>query len=107
MMGMAIILAGLGWILSFVRSPQLITKALTRQQVLPIGATWLVGGLILGATFPTNTWDFPVLVVLGVVAIGYAIWAKMRSDRRTKIGHMILHIGLFLLLVLGLYAPFR
>ena len=40
----------------------------------------LFGGVVLGALPPTNTWDFPVYWLLGVLAVGYAEW--LRSDKR-------------------------
>ncbi len=34
----------------------------------------LLGGLIIGALKPTNTWDFYTYLVLGIVVLAYAVW---------------------------------
>jgi YYY domain-containing protein len=34
----------------------------------------LIGGLIIGALKPTNTWDFYTYLILGAVVLTYAIW---------------------------------
>ncbi len=39
-------------------------------------ALWVVGGLALGVTRPTNTWDYYVYLALAAVAIFAAHWAK-------------------------------
>jgi YYY domain-containing protein len=33
-----------------------------------------LGGLIIGALRPTNTWDLPTYLILGALAVGYGIW---------------------------------
>ena len=39
----------------------------------------LVGGLVIGALRPTNTWDYPTYLLLGIVALGIGIWRQLRS----------------------------
>ena len=34
----------------------------------------VIGGLAIGALRPTNTWDFPVYLVFGLIALGYVFW---------------------------------
>lgn len=34
----------------------------------------IVGGLAIGALRPTNTWDFPLYLVFGLLAVGYVYW---------------------------------
>ena len=39
------------------------------------GLTWfLLASLAIGSLRPTNTWDLPVYLALGILAVGYAIW---------------------------------
>ncbi|MEI7845390.1 MAG: DUF2298 domain-containing protein [Chloroflexota bacterium] len=46
--------------------------------------SWLItlafGGLVIGALRPTNTWDFPTYLALGVIVTGYAISRSGYSD---------------------------
>ena len=46
---------------------------------LHFGVTFLVGGLLIGVLRPTNTWDFPVYLVLGMLAVIYAAVANPAS----------------------------
>ena len=34
----------------------------------------LLGGLIIGALKPTNTWDFYTYMILGAVVLAYTVW---------------------------------
>jgi YYY domain-containing protein len=47
---------------------------------LRIGASLLLGGLAIGALRPTNTWDFPTYLAIGLVAVGYAVWQNYQPD---------------------------
>lgn len=47
------------------------------------GILWfLLAGLALGALRPTNTWDLYPYLALGVIAVGYALWANFRSTQK-------------------------
>ncbi len=37
---------------------------------------WALGGLATGVIYPTNTWDYPAYLALGVAALIYAEWRK-------------------------------
>ena len=39
-----------------------------------IGASLLLGSLAIGALRPTNTWEFPTYLAIGLAAVGYAAW---------------------------------
>ncbi len=73
---------------------------------LESAAMWFVGGLALGVTRPTNTWDFPTYLALGVAAVAAAHW--LRDPRLTRAnlfaigGRLALLVGL----VMALYYPF-
>lgn len=49
-------------------------------QYFSIGLSLLFGGLVIGALRPTNTWDFPVYLGLGVLAVGYSTWKYHRPE---------------------------
>jgi YYY domain-containing protein len=57
-----------------------------QNRTLLIITSLLVGGLAIGALRPTNTWDFPIYLVLGVVAVGYAIWKYYLPSRNQSNG---------------------
>ncbi|HEY3309997.1 MAG TPA: DUF2298 domain-containing protein [Anaerolineales bacterium] len=63
--------------------------------------TWLgtlaFGGLVIGVLRPTNTWDFPTYLVLGVLVTGYAIFRYADVD-------FLSHLELPLLMRRGLLA---
>jgi YYY domain-containing protein len=37
-------------------------------------AAFVLGGLVIGALRPTNTWDLPTYLLLGMLAVFYAVW---------------------------------
>lgn len=84
------------------------------RQVLDFGFSFIVGGLIIGALRPTNTWDFPTYLALGSLALIYSIlrcgkveWFKTKIPAEIKKGIMaLLAVGLLFLFSLVLYAPF-
>jgi YYY domain-containing protein len=42
-------------------------------------AGFVLGGLAIGALLPTNTWDLPLYLALGVIAVVYALWRNYKS----------------------------
>jgi len=71
-----ITLLALSWALSilFARgwgSKQTDSRA---KSILRIIVSVLIGALAIGALRPTNTWDFPVYLVFGLLAVGYVFW---------------------------------
>ena len=107
LLDMPIVLGALAWMLSFLYAPVLVSRAASLGKSFSIGATWLLGGLLFGATYPTNTWDFPVIVGLGLFVVGYAVWGASEAPTRVRIERLVLHVGLLLVLAIGLYLPFR
>ena len=82
---------------------------------LHFGVTFLVGGLLIGALRPTNTWDFPVYLVLGLLAVVYTslvnpvsfsrhLKSWPESGKRWFVA--ILSAGLLAALAFLLYKPF-
>ncbi|MBL8055555.1 MAG: glycosyltransferase family 39 protein, partial [Anaerolineales bacterium] len=69
-------------------------------------ALWALGGLVIGVTRPSNTWDYPMYLALGASAILGAHWlAEPRLTRRTVFG-AALRLALLVGLTLLLYRPF-
>ncbi len=48
---------------------------------LHFAASFLLGGLAIGTLRPTNTWDFPTYLALGVVALVYTVMAHADVSR--------------------------
>jgi YYY domain-containing protein len=78
----------------------------------------LLGGLAIGALRPTNTWDFPIYLVFGLLAVGFAVWKsnqptrkslQRRDDLPVLLKWIILTLGSMLLLgglAFLLYQPY-
>ena len=102
-------LLALAWVLSIVFNKGWRQKAGNREHrlFLRVAASLLVGGLAIGALRPTNTWDFPVYLVLGLIAVGYAVWShnhpvSVLNGVSARLKRVLLAIGAMLLL--GLLA---
>jgi YYY domain-containing protein len=67
-------LLALSWGLSivFARGWKHNPEDTFQNRILLLAASLLVGGLAIGVLRPTNTWDFPIYLVLGLIAVGYA-----------------------------------
>jgi uncharacterized membrane protein len=83
-----------------------------RWKNFPGALAWfLLAGLAIGALRPTNTWDMPTFLLLGILGLGYALWRYYASPRKTPNGLSLpsnIHPALYLLLaivgILGLFA---
>jgi YYY domain-containing protein len=70
-------------------------------------ASFAFGGLVIGSLRPTNTWDLPTYLVIGCIAVIYAVWRYAEVERVSlrlleAVGWAALLVGLSLLL----YQPF-
>jgi uncharacterized membrane protein len=110
MIALPVTLLALSWALSIL---------LARGQWTGRGAalaSFALGGLVIGALRPTNTWDYPTYFALGLLATVYAIFRYKDVERlRTRLGlPAVLLRGLYALggaallafFVLLLYRPF-
>jgi YYY domain-containing protein len=112
-------LLALAWALSII-----LGRAWSRRSegsgpsFLKIGCGFLFGGLAIGVLRPTNTWDLPTYLALGVVAIAYAIWRNYRpgvrfsgrlSSTSAHLKRLLVLLGAVMLLValsVLLFQPF-
>ena len=68
-------LLGLAWAVSVVlgKGDRIYYAMSKTNKILGICLSLLVGGLAIGVLRPTNTWDLPTYLVLGILAVGYSI----------------------------------
>jgi YYY domain-containing protein len=68
-------LLALAWVTSFVlkknNSQAPVTPGIL-SSFLSAGITLFLGALTIGALWPTNTWDYPTYLAIGVCAVAYA-----------------------------------
>jgi uncharacterized membrane protein len=107
LMDMPLVLAALAWIAAIVRLPAMVSRPWRRQGLLAAGATWLVAGLSFGALYPTNSWDYPVLLALGLAAITYSIVVERPDSWGMTAWRVISRVGLLIGLSIALYTPFH
>jgi YYY domain-containing protein len=111
MMVMPIALFVAAWALSIV-----LARARWRNKYFA-ALSFLIGGLAIGALYPTNLSDIYTYLPLALAALAYAIWnyadvVNMHwiIEIPTVIKKLILIIGAFILLIVlsyGLYEPYR
>jgi len=112
MIALPLTLLALAWAISVVFS-----RAWSEDRRWPVvGWGLLLGGVVIGSLRPTNTWDLPTYLVLGMLAVGYAVWRYYRPDglgSRLALSPQITRMlaalgGMAVLLVLSfvLYQPY-
>jgi YYY domain-containing protein len=103
MMDMPFTLLSLGWALSYLLAAR---RDGGTHGLLAFGAVWLVGGLALGVPRATNTWDFPLFLALGVVAVAAGEWLRAPRLSRATLFAIAWRVALLGGLELLLYYPF-
>ncbi len=102
MISLPLTLGALAWVVSWL----LAQRQGQPQRTVDSGISLFLGGLLIGALRPTNTWDFPVYLTLGVLAALGGAWLRYRNlRRRTWLYAGITALGLVVLALL-LYEPF-
>jgi YYY domain-containing protein len=102
MIAMPIMLLALSWALAVVMG-----RAGWRNRVTA-GLGFAVGGLVIGALYPTNLSDIYTFLPIGLAAVGYAIWRY--ADQASNMRRIALVIGAALALTIlsfVLYQPYR
>lgn len=59
--------------ISMIRFPSITDRRATSLPLVDLAVMVVSGALVIGALRPTNTWDLPTYLVIGVLATGYAI----------------------------------
>lgn len=67
---------------------------------------WAIGGLSIGVTRPSNTWDYPMYLALGLAAVVSAYFLAHPRLTRGNLWGMLWRVGLLVGLTIGLYRPF-
>ncbi|TET51126.1 MAG: hypothetical protein E3J64_07385, partial [Anaerolineales bacterium] len=69
----------------------------------------LIGGLVIGALRPTNTWDYPAYLALGLAGLVVGLWPR-RGLKSGDMGRRVLTFGLqaaaLVVLTSVLYLPY-
>jgi YYY domain-containing protein len=69
----------------------------------------LLGGLVIGALRPTNTWDYPAYLVLGLAGLAVGLWPRRGiggGDLKRRVIRLALDAGVLVLLSSLLYLPY-
>ncbi len=74
MIALPLALLALGWSLATVLQSQSAASPGSDRSNRFI--YWVVGGLAIGVLYPTNSWDYPTYLVLGLLALIYAGWRR-------------------------------
>lgn len=102
MIAMPIMLLALSWALAVVMG-----RAGWRNQA-SAALGFAVGGLIIGALYPTNLSDMYTFLPVGLAAIGYAIWRYAKSESGMKrIALVIGAAAALTMLSFFMYQPYR
>lgn len=119
MIALPITLLALAWVVSvglargFVVTHESASEARWRAPLQTI-AGFFLGGLAIGALRTTNTWDFPTYLALGMVGLGYGLWAGSRAEgvwQRVPAGmgqalRVVLGVGALAALAMLLFQPY-
>ncbi|HET9905228.1 MAG TPA: DUF2298 domain-containing protein, partial [Anaerolineales bacterium] len=102
MIAMPLALLALSWALAILAG-----RAKWRN-ALAAGAAFAIGGLIIGALYPTNLSDIYTFLPIGLAAVGYTIW-RYTDDVSTPKRIALSLAGLVALTVLSfvMYQPYR
>ena len=73
LISLPITLLVLCWAVSFVKSDFFKNNRTTIQNWMEVGLVTFFGALMIGALRPTNTWDLPTYLALGVIAVLYKL----------------------------------
>lgn len=99
MIDMPLALMALAWAVSYLFDRR-------QRDWIDSAAVWAVGGLVVGVTNPTNSWDFPAVLALGLIAVTTAHFLKDPRLSRTNVLSLAWRLALLGLLAFGLYWPF-
>ena len=112
LIAMPVVIAAMGWGISL-----LLNRGQWHGQPGKnlIGAVFgfLIGGLVIGALKPINTWDFYTFMVLNMVILAYVGWRYIPAIRNrwfppalTKLAQILLSVAALYLISSVIYKPF-
>ncbi|MCK6539801.1 MAG: DUF2298 domain-containing protein [Anaerolineales bacterium] len=101
MIVMPVALLALSWALSV-----LAARARWKNQV-SAGLGLVIGGLIVGAAYPTNLSDSYTYLLIGVIALGYSILRYSNLELPKRVALTVAAVAAFYLLSRFLYEPYR
>jgi YYY domain-containing protein len=115
MIALPVTLLALGWAFSILMGKGKWGESNGKHFYLSLSAGFLLGGLAIGTLRPTNTWDYPTYLVLGLAAVLYTFIRLSPSGEPDNILNRI-RINKWLLTAIGaaalagislvLYQPF-
>jgi YYY domain-containing protein len=75
LMALGVTVLAIAWVLSVV-----LAKAKWKSH-LDTALAFILGGLVIGALKPVNTWDFYTYLLLASIVLAYVIWRYIDTDR--------------------------
>ena len=102
MFGMPLMFLALAWLLSFALQ-RTDDRRFSAETVL----LWFVGALSIGVLYPTNSWDFPTYLVLGMLGVFFYHLRKHGMINLRLIGDVMLQIGILFAIAYALFLPFH
>jgi len=109
MMAMPLALLAISWALAVVAG-----RARWTNQASPESEAWraalgfLVGGLVIGALYPSNLSDIYTYLPIGLAAIGYSLWRYFDSESLTrKIIYLVGALATLTIFSFIMYQPYR
>ncbi|MGD8758770.1 MAG: DUF2298 domain-containing protein [Anaerolineales bacterium] len=86
MISMPLSVAGIAWAVSWL----LAAEKQKRRRRIDIIVGLFMGGLILGSLRATNTWEMPLYLGVGVLAVAAAAWVRARRKLGVELAILIL-----------------
>jgi YYY domain-containing protein len=113
LIAMPVVAAAMGWGLSVLMSKGQWHEKRKRNVIGAI-LGFLLGGLIIGALKPINTWDFYTFLILNLIILAYVGWQyvpavrnRWLSPKLTKVVQIGLGVVVLYFLASLLYQPFN
>jgi len=91
----------IAWALSFVYA-----RLNGRNALVQITFELAMGGLIIGAMRPTNTWDIFAYLPLAALVVGYALFRSIKKDIPLRIGLSLAGMAVLAVLATLFYQPY-
>ncbi len=102
MIALPLTLLALAWAVSIA----LQADEEAKPSVWEMGVTLVVGGLAIGVLRPTNTWDFPTYLLIGVLAVTYVAYRRFEGLNLKMIGHALVYVVILIALSIVPFIPF-